>query len=370
MENDTPIAKPTNTAIQRSEDRANADHIVRLEKNSVEETLVNELSERFGKERVEKYRQDYFRTLNNDNKFFVPDFPITLTMELVNRCNLTCVMCYTDNHKGTKFTLDKAQITKLFDEAKEHNLPALLLGSGSEGMLYKDIKEVVSLAHESGVIDLFLITNGTLLTEEMSEFIIDSGVSRLLISLDATTNETFTKVRGKPLLHQIEDNIHKFLEIREKKKALLPMLRISFCVQELNTHEQESFKEKWRDKADYIDFQVISDFGYVGELIENNDPGQTLKPNEFGEEKPFCHYPFQYLNVWSNGDITPCCVFYGKNLVMGNVDTDTLSEVWKGSKMKALREEFISGEINVTCSTCLSQRENVIADSSKAFVES
>lgn len=345
-------------------ERELVEHIERADFTSVEDVLERTLGQQYGS-RFQYYRRSYHRTLNADKgNFELPEFPVTVTMELVNRCNLSCVMCYTANHKGKKFTLDLPTIKKLVAEGQQYGMPALLVGSGSEGLLYKDIREVIRSAKAAGVMDFFLITNGTLLTKDLSEFIIDHGVSRLLISLDAATPETFKKVRGKDELEKIERNINAFLELKKARKAELPVLRLSFCVQEVNKHEQQQFFDKWRGKVDYLDFQVLSDFSYVDEILQTGDVKQPARPND--SEKLFCHHPFGYLNIWSNGDITPCCVFYGKNLVMGNTATHTLKEVWNGDKMNALRDEFLTGRVNKTCRTCLLQRENLVGDT-RAF---
>jgi len=334
-------------------------HIIRVEENPLEDVLAKSLGTKFG-DRFLEYRKNFFRTLNADKDGYVPDFPLTVTIELLNRCNLTCVMCYTENHRLPKATLTLDEIQRIFDETSEHDGPAVLLGMGSEAMIYKDIGEVLDIAKDSQVMDLFFLTNGTLLNEKIAERLVDSGVARVMISLDAVTPETFEKIRGKNQLAMIEKNVEKLLEIRDRKGSELPVVRLSFCVQPLNAHEREAFEEKWKGKVDFLDFQVLQDFSMVDQMggDEMLDDQTRQAIDAMTKEEAFCHHFFGYLNIWSNGDITPCCTYYGKNLVFGNIRETTLAEVWNGENMEALRRQFLSGKINDNCKVCMLKREH------------
>ena len=336
-------------------------HITKIS-NISEQDINRLLMEKYGREKVEEYRNNYFKAINFEKTKFKSPMPFTLTVELVNRCNLNCIMCFTENHKTQKFTVNIEQFKELIKQAEKIGIPSILIGSGSEGLIYKEIKNIIKIVNESKIMDFFLITNGTLLTPELSRYIIENGVTRLLISLDAVTEDTFEKIRGKRLLGLIEHNIENFLKIRKELNKSFPILRLSFCVQDLNRHEQKRFVKKWKDKVDYLDFQVLSDFSYVGKLLKEKDSNKSKS-----SDTPFCHYPFSYLSIWSNGDISPCCVFYGKNIVLGNIKENTLEEVWKGKKLKALQNEFIEGKVNRTCELCMKKRENLISDGLKSF---
>ena len=183
------------------------DHIRRVEREPIEAVLERNLGAKYG-ERFGEYRRNYHRTLNADADGYFPDFPLTVTIELVNRCNLSCVMCYTANHSLPKETLRLDEVERIFEEVAAQGGPAVLIGMGSEAMVYKDVREVIKAAAANDIMDLFFISNGTLLDAETCELLVTSGVSRVLISLDAATPETFTKIRGKDELANIERNVH------------------------------------------------------------------------------------------------------------------------------------------------------------------
>ena len=162
-------------------------HITKIS-NISEQDINRLLMEKYGREKVEEYRNNYFKAINFEKTKFKSPMPFTLTVELVNRCNLTCVMCFTENHKTQKFTVNIEQFKELIKQAEKIGIPSILIGSGSEGLIYKEIKSIIKIVNESKIMDFFLITNGTLLTPELSRYIIENGVTRLLISLESIAN--------------------------------------------------------------------------------------------------------------------------------------------------------------------------------------
>ena len=65
----------------------------KISKKSIEEDLSDILYKKFG-ERFLNYRKKYSEYLNNEKTNKTLDYPISVILELVNRCNLECTMCY------------------------------------------------------------------------------------------------------------------------------------------------------------------------------------------------------------------------------------------------------------------------------------
>ena len=168
----------------------------------------------------------------------VEPYPNTVILELVNRCNLECVMCYQGfRNDAKKSTLDENILDKIFSDFKENNLNSLML-STSEPLLFKNINQVLKRAEDAGIMDIFLFTNGVLLNEKNTKMILESPVTRLFVSIDGYSEETYNKVRipvSKRLklendrLSKLEKNIRYFMEQREKKKLELTFGENIFC---------------------------------------------------------------------------------------------------------------------------------------------
>lgn len=339
------------------------------------------LEKAFG-HRWQEYRSNFAASNKKSTALGIANkitFPITLTLELVNRCNLKCVMCWTDNHSMSLGTLSVSDIDNLLREASDAGSPisAVIIGLGAEPILHRDVKEIVSVCLNRGVMDIFFGTNGVLLDEEMALFLIDSGVSRLEVSLDAATRETYKRIRGKDKYEQVERNIRNFISLRNSLNKDLPIVRLAFVVQDLNLHERALFLEKWSDVVDYVDFQQLQDFSSVSERLGksldywvfSDEDSQTkaletqklqdklLRSGAASPDVPFCPYPFNSLNVWGNGDISPCCCFHGRSLVIGNIKDMSLEQAWKSESVDALRREMTDGKLNRVCRTCLDRDE-------------
>ena len=91
-------------------------------------------------------REDYLKSVRNyDNK--VPlEFPTTVNIELLNKCNYKCSMCYTVNHEGPAIGLKLGDFEKIVDECKQNGLMTLFIANGSEPLIYPGKKSAVKYA--------------------------------------------------------------------------------------------------------------------------------------------------------------------------------------------------------------------------------
>ncbi len=343
-------------------DRENVDHIASVKFTDVEEVLAEEFGARF-----REYRKSYKKSLNYDHNGYIPDFPLTVSLEFVNRCNLSCQMCYTINHADKKSTLELREIAEIMAECGANGLPAAVVGMGSEALIFKGARDAIAEVRKAGVMDVFLGTNGVLLDASLSEFLVEQRIARIEVSLDAATPETYKKIRGKDELLKIERNLEILIETRKRLNSKLPVIRLCFCVQKDNIHEQRAFLDKWQGRVDYIDFQEMVDFGQVDEFRSMGDDA-SIPAGLPVPASTYCAYPFNSLHVWSNGDVTPCCTFFGKALTIGNTKQDTLLDIWNGEELAEIRRQLMSGNLNKVCHACLTCRdtENFATASHKA----
>ena len=316
---------------------------------------IEVISEKKGIE-FAKYREKYNDSLNYYQKNYkILDFPITVTLEMINKCNLKCIMCYTDHHKKTKATLSLEDLDKFLNECKNFKTPAIIIGLASEILMYKGIKEVVTKITKANFLDVMFSTNATLLNEEMSKFLIESEITRVLISLDAATKETYKKIRSKDELEKVEYNIMKLVELKKKYNTNLPIIRLSYAVQKENINEIKIFKNKWENIVDYIDIQELINFDPVKD-IENWDTEKNFEVGNEVVEKTECSYPFNSLHLYADGEIRPCCNFYGLGLPLGNIKDITLKDAWHGERINKIREGLLTKKPNRVCKECITQR--------------
>jgi radical SAM protein with 4Fe4S-binding SPASM domain len=339
-------------------------NINKYAKKDPEEILFDNLYEKFGN-RFSEYRKRYsdnIKRLDLDKK---TKFPNTVILELVNRCDLECVMCYQGfRNDAKKSTLDENFLDKIFAEFKKNKLNSLML-SASEPLLYKNIGDVLERAREAEIMDIFIFTNGTLLNEKNAKILLNSPLTRLFVSIDGATKETYDKVRvpvGKGLLKKnrlelLEKNILRFIELRNEKNDGLPLVRTSFVALKQNKEEIDLFIKKWQPIVDHVDIQknVIPFF----ELDEMKKLEETTKKDN--NKKYQCHEPWGQVTIYSDGTVAPCCTTFGRNLPIGNMHNQTLEEIWNGEKMRKIRQGFKENKPHLVCKTCINNSEQHIA---------
>ena len=153
---------------------------------------IDELLAKKGGQRYWDYRKAWEKGMTLKE---VPEFPLTIDFENLNHCNFACHHCMFSarhahpdlkNRVGDKM-MDFDLYKRAIDEGSEYGLPAITHGVQCEPLMHPDIVKKVAYADKKGVIDQRIGSNGSLLDTEMAEKLIDSGLSRLEISLDADT---------------------------------------------------------------------------------------------------------------------------------------------------------------------------------------
>ena len=270
------------------------------------------------------------------------DYPLDLSIETIDYCNYACPYCPRVVDRGDGTRIDEAAFRRVVDEFAEgtNGLGAIGFDSG-EPLLDKTLESRIAYIDSKGICDIIVTTNAVYLTPDRARRLIEAGVTKLHISLDADTQETYTKTRGGNL-ENVERNVRSFMRIREEMGSLLPIVRCSFVKSELNSHEIESFAAKWAPIVDYVEFQDCIDHSRLDAL------------SDYPVEPFWCHYPFQSVTLNAKGDIRPCCSFYNKHLVFGRIaDGATVGGVFNGDQQKELRRQFKEGrDFDIVCRNC------------------
>lgn len=270
------------------------------------------------------------------------DFPLDLSIESVDYCNYTCPYCPRAENQGSKDRISKDAFMSVIDEFSEKTggLGAVGFDRG-EPLIDRHLEDKVRYIDDRGIADIIVTTNGVFLTADRSRRLIEAGLTKLHISLDAATQETYTKTRGGNLA-LVEKNVHDFLRIREERRARIPIVRVSFVVCELNEHEIPLFEAKWAHLVEYVEFQDCVDFSRVDAL------------EDYPVEPFWCHYPFQQVVVTAGGELRPCCSFYNKHLIFGRLENgDTIERVFNCSQNEQLRQSFLQKkDYALVCKNC------------------
>lgn len=272
------------------------------------------------------FREAYDRAAALDGP---TDFPLQIDFELTSQCNLRCAFCVHGVETVPRRVLGRERFERAILEGEEYGLVSTKLNYINEPLLLRDLPSYARFAKRHGVLNVYFATNGVLLTERTRAELIDAGVSKVMVSLDATTPETFWKVRRSGQFELIVQNVRALLVDRERAGVSWPLVRVNFLKTSLNVHEVEDFVRVWEGVADAIGLQ--DQVGLPGVDSDLLGAGPYVDHSAFR-----CSFPSKLLVVDSAGHILPCCTFSGRELPLGSIDEMTLGEAWRSPKRAGL----------------------------------
>ncbi|MGD8910472.1 MAG: radical SAM/SPASM domain-containing protein [Chromatiales bacterium] len=284
--------------------------------------------------------------------------PLVDQVELTNSCPMTCRFCprgITGGIIRPSGRMDFRQYETLLEQLPErqkeyHPLELDLMG---ESLLHPQVHKFVEAATQRGI-PTELSLNPSLLTPELSQRIITAGISRIVISLDAMDNEVLAEIRGKAANYDKAASHLQALFTIAENSSNPPQIVIQMIDLARNQDQQEAFMETWNNTGKPF---VVA---YIKPL-DGIDP-DTGKGNDFSPRFP-CTYPFTSVTILWDGSVVPCCRDANGQYILGNLNVNSLQEIWNGPKADKLREayrldNFRTGHL---CENCAWRRSHYAA---------
>ena len=312
--------------------------------------VLEPLAMKFG-DRFLAYRSEWDKAGLGEG--YLPEFPLFLDVEPEYKCNLRCVTCpHQDATNSPQYIRDRMTpetFQKICEEGKRYGLPAISVSNNNEGLMEKHLTEYIEIAAENGVMDIFVGTNATLLTPEMSEKLLDTRLTRLLVSIDAATSRTYTVVRKSEKFDLVVNNTRNFIDLRNQRGKSLPLVRVAMVQTSLNQHEADRFTELWTGVADIISLQR-----YIPFLGDSNVEDYLVPRGREKSDFTVCSPLWQRMTIRANGDVIACCHLANK-LKVGNVHETSIHEIWHGEQMSDLRKTHLNGDYAKIpiCKSCI-----------------
>jgi hypothetical protein len=265
-----------------------------------------------------------------------PHLPTSVRIEATNHCNAHCTFCPRDSMLRPKGIMGMPLYRKIVDECAALAIQRVELHNYGESLLDKALPEKVRYAKDRGIRDVWLITNGSLLDEGRATALLDAGLDRIDISLDAGSKETFEATRVGLSYDVVTANVRTLARLRAERGAKLS-IALSFVYQE-DVREVSAFVQTWR--------------GVVDDLRLSSKHNWSVLPEKRGVLYYPCHRPWQTTTVLWDGRVSLCCVDLDGQVIVGDLTTQTLAAVWNGDPYKAVRKAHLEGTGPTLCLTC------------------
>ncbi len=280
--------------------------------------------------------------------------PHEIDIEVTSSCDADCIMCPRKAIRRKVGPMDFGLFKKIIDEAVALDVQELHLNGYGEISVLKRYKEYISYIREkSRSIKINVNTNGMRMSEEMSRFYVASRVNTVNVTIDGATAETFESIRRHLKLDVVEGNVKRLIKIRDESRKKYPMVTVNMIGMPQNIHEAQMFLDKWRGVADRTGISgLVSRVGSVG--FANID-------NPKWEKTP-CFLLWSQMPVWSDGTVAMCCDDWDGRAPQGNLNTQTIEEIWTSRKRDGLRKVHLSGKAAKIplCANCKQPRKGPI----------
>ena len=304
---------------------------------------------------------DYFRRKIYDSPLFdssirplankLEEWPGALLIDITNRCNAKCVWC--PNPDLTNLgAMDMDLYRKIIDDYGTRG-GVVTFGTFGEPLMDKQIKERIEyLKQYPKIHKIEVLTNGFFLNDKIVPTLLENKVG-VDISLDELDKETFEDVK-KMNFDVVRNNIINFLQANENTKHPVSInIRIKTMKTVEETMEQELFKIIAKHNCSVIlnsiDDNIISN--WAGKLDKDAFMQKYRGENE--QKTRFTHKRFNQMNtapctqlwkwmvVYWDGSTVLCCADMFSQTVVGDLKTNSITEVWNGPVMKKFREKMV-----------------------------
>lgn len=261
------------------------------------------------------------------------DFPRVVLIDTISYCDLRCTMCVHKEMARKKGIMPWNLFTKIIDEIAEADKDVRVwMVFFGEALILKKTKptifDMIAYAKSKGLTDVVLNSNANLLDEKAARGLIDSGLDAIYFGIDAYTPETYAKLRVGGDYSRVINNIENFIRLKRERGAEKPKVYVQFVEMDINAHEKEDFINFWRRKGAIVKIRPKVSWG-----------GLIDAPNLIlgNEDRWPCHWAMQTLSITNTGKVVTCAVDLDARFVAGDVNTQSLKEIWN-NKLKKLRQ--------------------------------
>lgn len=242
---------------------------------------------------------------------------------------------------------------KIVDEIGEHKIIRVWLHLFGEPLLHPELGKFIQyIKSKKKIKEVTISTNSIFLDEKKARIIIGSGLDTIRMCLDGITKETYEKIRLRSDFERVRNNILAFLELRNKMNSETPKVELQIIHMQNTREEVEKFKKIWKPllrKDDVLHVQKYVNFG--GEVAD-----LTITKKNLLNKMP-CLRLWNTLSICWDGVAVACCYDSDWKLKVGDVNKQTIKDIWKGKAMNNLRKLHLKREIDKIplCKDCIRQ---------------
>ena len=288
--------------------------------------------------------------------------PFSISIEPTTTCNLHCPECPSGLRAFSRPTgnLNKDFFRKTIDEIYKELMYLIFYFQG-EPYINSDFLDMVKYANEKRLYTI-TSTNGHFLNDENAKKTIESGLDRLIISLDGTTQEVFESYRKGGNIEKVLEGARNIVKWKKKLNSNKPYLLFQFLVVKPNEHQIEEVKQLAKEIGiDKVLFKTaqIYDYKNGNPLIPTIDKYSRYQKQNNGTYTIKNKLANNCWKMWHSNVITwdgkavPCCFDKDAEYVLGDLNENSFDEIWQSKKYNNFRNAISKGRNKIKiCKNC------------------
>jgi radical SAM protein with 4Fe4S-binding SPASM domain len=290
-------------------------------------------------------------------------YPVSVSFEPTTSCNLRCPECPSGLRAFTRPTgmLQEDFFSNTIDQLSKDLLYLIFYFQG-EPYLNPSFLEMVKYASGKGIYTA-TSTNAHYLNDNNARQTVESGLDRLIISIDGTTQDVYQQYRIGGKLEKVLEGARNIVKWKKDLKSKTPFVFFQFLVVKPNEHQIEEIKQLAKEiGVDEVRFKTAQVYDYKtdpNDLIPSVEKFSRYRKNKEGEYKIKSALSNHCWRLWHatvitwDGLVVPCC--FDKDAVhnLGDLKGKPFREIWHNEKYIHFRRQILQSRKNIDiCANC------------------
>ena len=288
--------------------------------------------------------------------------PFSASIEPVSWCMLSCPQCPIglDNVHRKEKSIDIELYKDIINEISRKTWYLMLYFQG-EPLLHQDFISMVSYAATKKMYTV-TSTNAQLISREMADELVASGLNRIIISIDGTDQATYSKYRRGGELDKVISGVRYLFESKRRQQTEEPYIVLQFLVFRYNQDQLDEIRRLGRDlgvdRVACKSAQLYKEAGGVGLLPDNRKYRRYLLTETGGLElnrkmQNRCRRLWDTVVITSDSRIVPCCYDKEGEYDLGSLKEKGFAEIWRGTEFMSFRKTVLNNRRAVDiCNNC------------------
>ena len=278
-------------------------------------------------------------------------YPFFISVEITDFCNLHCPECPVGIgriSKSDKSSFNFPLFKTLIDELKP-KLQHVILYFQGEPFLNNQFIDFIQYTHLAGIYTS-TSTNGQFLTKKNAREIVLSGLDKIIISIDGSTQQVYETYRVGGSLQKALEGIKLLVEWKKKLKSVTPFIEIQFLVLRSNEHQMNEMKQLTKSLgADRLTFKSAQLYNFENgnkllTTVNRYARYKRTKNGKFvikGRQSNSCWRSWSGGVINVHGEVLPCCFDKSSEHSFGNISKNTFLNCWQSSQATTFRRNIL-----------------------------